>query len=170
MNKEQEKNKKKTILLMVLVIIILSLFAFFSFARYFRWGAGSGEIEVAKPVFSITPAINNTVIISDSEVEINFSIANFNELQEKSDVSFNYTVEFGLVNNSFSLNDFSKFELKKNGVVIPLSNFKTGVQTIEQNQKKNDFYTLTIAANDYELQNIADRLKIEFKGEQKLDF
>lgn len=166
-----EKRKKKAI-----VLLVISAICFLipitgvqkSLARFFISTMANAEINVAKPILNISVDTPSEKIDPGKSITVDFSVSNFDDEDNLSEVSLEYYLQFSNHGASDSQKVPVSYSLKNKstGTVISLDpTFKTVNPISVPLEKTTQNYTLTITwdsttGNSESLIDIANTLDI----------
>lgn len=156
------------VLILIVTILLVILIAFIikgTTSKYSTVKGGEINISTAKPICNMV--INNNITISNYKPEsLYFSVNNYDENNNISDVSMKYSLSFKINQPNNNLN-YLLYELQDDGneKLIPISNINGVIETKELNPlnagvKQSIYYKLEVNYNTDSKINLDNDLKL----------
>lgn len=146
--------KKVLITIILLLLMFLAIFGGYSLARYIDETQINVITKVAKPVLVLEGEENIGLTAINNNGIYEFSIKNYNNQEQITDVRLKYTIEI-ISNTDSSI----IYELYKNGEKLDLQNNKTSYLILSNKEKQVDNYKLVITYNKNLSDTIGDILQ-----------
>ncbi len=129
------------------------------------------QARIAKPILEVISSPNIEITDISNEGEYNFSIRNYDEKNNITEVDLKYiiTIKDTIDKN---LKDTVKFELYKNGKRVELNNQSSKIMEMKNSKKQEDKYKLKVKYDKNEstvMGDILDNVQIQVHSEQKRD-
>lgn len=136
---KRSKVIKLFILLVILIIFLMLISISFVYARYTGYKIAKYNTKIAKPILELVNGENISINDNNKEGEYRFSIKNYNDKNEITDVKLGYTIEI-IANEDKAI----QYTLYKDDKQIPIVGNKSEEIEMNNNNKEEHFYKLKV--------------------------
>ena len=162
---DKKKNRKQQIMIICIILLIgITFFSGVSIGKAVHNTSIKINTEIAKPILEVEKASEIIITEENNTGEYHFTVKNYNDAEEISQVDLQYYIEI-LDDN---IDNAIEYKLYKDNEKLELQDNKTQKMMLSKDTKDEQSYTLKVEyhADKNTIEDIIDEIQIKVHSEQ----
>lgn len=162
---DKKKNRKQQIMIICIILLIgITFFSGVSIGKAVHNTSIKSNTEIAKPILEVEKASEIIITEENNTGEYHFTVKNYNDAEEISQVDLQYYIEI-LDDN---IDNAIEYKLYKDNEKLELQDNKTQKMMLSKDTKDEQSYTLKVEyhADKNTIGDIIDEIQIKVHSEQ----